>query len=157
MARVELDPTYREELSYILLDRCGHDADHTELRRVAAQLFPELAGPLNASGLASIIGHAATIRARSAATREERDVTDVRLEMTATDPLAYPPSYGDLDDGLRSTLIAFCERELANGNDGPAALSNLLRLHGWPYSERTFYVGPWKAARLRRRRRQDQD
>ena len=156
MTRLELDPTYREELSYQLLDQCGRDADHTELRRVAMRMFPELTRGPNAMGLAAIIGHAATIRAAHVE-RDERDVTDARLEMTATDPLQYPASYADLDDGIRSTLIAFCENELSMGHDGPVALSNLLRLHGWPLSERTFYVGPWKAARLRLRRRNDDD
>jgi len=156
MERLAVDPAYREELSYRLLDQCGRDADHTELRRVATRLFPELARPANAMSLASIIGHAATIRAQNVI-RDERDVTDARLEMTATDPLPYPTSYGELDETTRVTLIAFCETQLNAGHDGPEALSNLLRLHGWPYSERTFYVGPWKAARLRLRRRGKDD
>jgi hypothetical protein len=156
MERVAVDATYREELSYQLLSQCGRDADHVELRRVATRMFPELARSANAMSLASIIGHAATLRAQNVQ-RDERDVTDARLEMTATEPLAYPASYGDLEENMRASLIAFCERELAAGNDGPAALSSLLRLHGWPYSERTFYVGPWKAARLRTRRRAAED
>ena len=152
--QLEVDATYREELSRLLLSQCGYDADHTELRRTASRMFPELSRARNASGLASIIGHAATIRATHSV-REERDVTDARLELTATDPISYPASYADLDDGTRASLIAFCEKELKLGHDGPVALSSLLRLHGWPYSERTFYVGPWKAARLRVRRRND--
>jgi hypothetical protein len=152
MTRLDLDPAYRDELSWMLLSECGEEADHVELRRAAMRLFPDLARAANAAALASIIGHAATIRARKA-DRDERDPTDARLEMTATDPLQYPPSYADMDEGMRCALISFCERELDAGRDGPEALTNLLRLHGWPYSERTFYVGPWKAARLRSRRR----
>ena len=156
MERLAVDVAYREELSYQLLSQCGQDADHVELRRVATRMFPELARPGNALGLASIIGHAATIRAQNVP-REERDVTDARLELTATEPLTYPASYGDLDETTRATLIAFCESELEAGHDGPEALTSLLRLHGWPFSERTFYVGPWKAARLRMRRRAKND
>ena len=154
MTRLELDPSYRDELTCVLLSECSRDADHTELRRAATRLFPELTRPAHAASLASIVGHAATIRAANVV-RDERDVTDARLEMTATDPLRYSASYADLEDDVRGALIAFCERALSAGKQGPEALSDLLRLHGWPYSERTFYVGPWKAARLRLRRRND--
>ena len=108
MERVAVDATYREELSYQLLSQCGRDADHVELRRVATRMFPELARSANAMSLASIIGHAATLRAQNVQ-RDERDVTDARLEMTATEPLAYPASYGDLEENMRASLIAFCE------------------------------------------------
>jgi len=155
-ARLELDPHYLEELARTLLGRCGKDADHVELRRGAQRVFPDLAKPRERKHLAAIIGHAATLRLQHL-TRDERDVTDARLEMTATEPLAFPASYAEMDDALRSIVVAFCERELEAGRDGPEALANLLRLHGWPYSERTFYVGPWKAARMRRRRRSEED
>ena len=154
--RLDRDHGYRDQLAHTLLSKCGKDADHVELRRTAARVFPELSRGADARVLASIVGRAATLRARSVP-REARDVTDARLEMTPTDPLPFPPSYSELDDGSRRTIVAFCERELAGGGDGPAALDHLLRRHGWPYSERTFYVGPWKAARLRMRRRQDDD
>lgn len=118
------------------------------------RIFPDLSRVGNASVLAAIVGHAATLRAQQVAL-SDRDVTDARLEMTATAPLDYPSSYALLDDAMRATVIRFCEEQLRHGREGPEALSNLLKVHGWPYSERTFYVGPWKAARLRLRRRTD--
>jgi hypothetical protein len=154
MERAMQDPAYREELAQALLARCGQDADHVELRRTAVRLFPELARQRTDSVLASIVGHAATMRVQQLMP-SDRDVTDARLEMTATEPLDYPAAYQDLPDPLRATVIRFCEDELRSGRNGPEALSNLLKRHGWPYSERTFYVGPWKAARLRQRRRDD--
>ena len=154
MDRVMTDPAYREELAQTLLARCGQQADHVELRRTAVRIFPELARSSSDRALASIVGYAATIRVQHVVP-VDRDVTDARLELTATEPLAYPANYGDLNEPLRGTVIAFCERCLEQGKDGPEALTALLRRHGWPYSERTFYVGPWKAARLRVRRRND--
>ncbi len=154
LSRVPTDAAYRDELCHLLLGQCGRDADHVELRRMAVRMFPELARTANGAPLAALIGHAATVRATTRTVRDERDVTDDRLEMTATEPLAYPASYADLDGEMRAMLVGFCERELGDGRDGPEALANLLRLHGWPYSERTFYVGPWKAARMRQRRRE---
>ena len=147
MERVARDAGYREELAQTLLARCGDSADHVELRRMAMRIFPELARNGNDRMLGTIVGQAATLRVQHAVVTD-RDVTDARLEMTATQPLAYPATHADMSDGMRATVIAFCEAELGKGHDGPQALSNLLKLHGWPYSERTFYVGPWKAARF---------
>lgn len=152
MDRVVQDRAYREELAQTLLSCCEERADHVDLRRTAVRIFPELAGSGNAGVLASIVGQAATLRIRQAGT-PGRDVTDARLETTAKAPLAYPDSYAQMDDGLRAIVTSFCEEQLRQGCEGPEALSNLLQVHGWPYSERTFYVGPWKAARLRERRR----
>ena len=150
--RLTLDPHYLDEVTRILLDRCSKDADHVELRRMATRLFPGRAR-IGERWVGVIVGHAATLRA-AAAPVPDRDVTEARLKLTATDPIAYPPSYADLDATTRSSLIAFCERELSEGRNGPQALANLLGLHGWPYTERTFYVRPWKAARMRLRRRE---
>ena len=155
-ARLGRDHTYCDQLAHKLLAKCGDDADHVELRRAAARVFPELKRDAGNRMLATIVGRAATLRARETP-RDARDVTDARLDMTPTHPLPYPEQYADLDETSRATVVGFCERELAAGHEGAAALDVLLRRHGWPYSERTFYVGPWKAARLRLRRRQDDD
>ena len=155
-ARLDRDHTYRDQLAHTLLSKCGRDADHVELRRAAARVFPELTRDSGDRILAAIVGRAATLRAR-AKPRDARDVTDARLEMTPTHPLPFTDQYADLDEASRDTVVGFCERQLAAGREGPEALDNLLRRHGWPYSERTFYVGPWKAARLRARRRVDDD
>ena len=154
MEQAMRDPMYRQELAQQLLASCGEQADHVELRRTAVRLFPDLARNGNNAVLASIVGQAATIRVRHVPV-SDRDVTDARLELTATHPLNYPNAYADMPETVKATLIRFCERQLKAGRDGPGALTNLLKLHGWPYSERTFYVGPWKAARLRERRRND--
>ena len=149
--RIDADPAYRDELARILLNRCGREADHVDLRRTAKVLFPSLARVPDGDRIAPIVGCAATLRAQ----REMAgtgDVTDARLDLTATDPLSYPESYGDLSAETRALLVKFCDAELDAGNDGAVALENLLRRHGWPYSERTFYVGPWKTARFLRRR-----
>ena len=146
------DDTAVHERALRLLDRCDDEADHVELRRTARELFPELA-PTPAS-IGAIVGHAATLRARET-TQPTRDVTDARLARTPLEPLDYPDAYGDMPADMKATLVAYCEKRLAQGSDGPTALVDLLGLHGWPYSERTFYVGPWKAARLRRRRREE--
>lgn len=153
-ARLGRDHRYRDELAHTLLSRCGREADHVELRRTAARVFPELTRDSGNRILASIVGRAATLRARELP-RDDRDVTDARLELTPTHPLPYTDSYGDLDEESRHTIVRFCVRQLRAGHDGPEALQHLLQRHGWPYSERTFYVGPWKAARLRTRRRAD--
>ena len=156
-ARLDRDSGYCDKLAHLLLSKCGTDADHVELRRAAGRVFPDLArSGAETRVLATIVGRAATLRADEAP-RDARDVTDARLEMTPTAPLPYPEAYAEMDDASRATVVAFCERQLASGRDGPAALDKLLRRHGWPYSERTFYVGPWKAARLRSRRRQNDD
>lgn len=153
-ARLGRDHRYRDELAHTLLSRCGREADHVELRRTAARVFPELTRDPGSRILASIVGRAATLRAREVP-RDERDITDERLEMTPTEPLPYTDTYADLDEQSRSSVVRFCVHELESGQDGPVALQNLLQRHGWPYSERTFYVGPWKAARLRSRRNDD--
>ena len=151
--RLERDPGYLEEVTGVLLARCGQDADHVELRRTTVRLFPTLARPAYQRWLGVVVGHAATRRAEQGP-RDERDVTDARLDLTPTEPLAYPTSYAGLDENTRSLLITFCEAQIRANRDGPRALANLIGLHGWPYSQRTFYVGPWKAARMRGRRRE---
>ncbi len=152
--RLEQDPTYLAEVTRVLLAKCGREADHVELRRMAVRVFPSLSRPTHHRSLGLLVGHAATIRAEDGV-RDGRDVIDVRLDLTPTEPIAYPASYAELDEGTRALLIAFCEHEIKARRDGPQALANLLGRHGWPFSERTFYVGPWKAARMRRRRRED--
>ena len=154
--RLERDPHYLEEVTQVLLTMCGRETDHVELRRTASRAFPALARPPHQRWLGALVGHAATMRAEGGP-RDERDVTDARLDLTPTEPLAYPTSYARLDEDTRAMLIAFCEREIKARRDGPQALVNLMGLHGWPFSERTFYVGPWKAARMRRRRRDGDD
>lgn len=154
--RLGRDHRYRDELARTLLSKCGRDADHVELRRTAARIFPELRRDSGDRMLASIVGRAATLRVR-ALPRDDRDVTDARLQLTPTHPLPYPENYADLDPASRSTLLGFCVRQLQTGCDGPVTLQRLLQRHGWPYSERTFYVGPWKAARLRSARRHNDD
>lgn len=153
-ARLGRDHRYRDELAHTLLSKCGSDADHVELRRTAARVFPELTRDAGNRILATIVGRAATLKARELP-RDERDVTDARLELTPTHPLPFPENYADLDDESRRIVVDFCERQLEEGQDGPVALQSLLQRHGWPYSERTFFVGPWKAARLRSRRQDD--
>lgn len=138
------------DLAERLLDQSDDGADHTELRRTARGMWPELA--LDPKKLGAIVGHAATLRAERRP-RATRDVTDARLDRTPREPLSYAPKYTDLDDDARATVIRFCEDRISRGMEGPEVLSDLLGTHGWPYSERTFYVGPWKAARLRLRRR----
>ena len=152
--RLGRDHRYRDELAHTLLSRCGSEADHVELRRTAARVFPELTRDSGNRILSTIVGRAATLRARELP-RDDRDVTDARLEMTPTEPLHYPANYSDLDEASRDTVVRFCVDQLDGGHDGPVALQSLLQRHGWPYSERTFYVGPWQAARLRSRRNDD--
>lgn len=152
--RLKQDPSYLAEVTKVLLSKCGRDADHVELRRTAVRVFPSLSRPTHQRSLGLLVGHAATIRAEEGL-RDERDVIDVRLDLTPTEPIAYPDTYAELDDNTRALLIAFCEQEIKARRDGPQALANLLGRHGWPFTERTFYVGPWKAARMRRRRRED--
>ncbi|HEX6588763.1 MAG TPA: hypothetical protein VF039_07050 [Longimicrobiales bacterium] len=150
-ARLAQDPRYLDEVTRHLLAMCSNDVDHVELRRAASRVFPTLARAEDRL-VGRIVGHASTMRAR-ATPIDDRDVTDGRLQLTPSAPIPYPSSYAELDASTRESLIAFCESELTAGHNGPQALARLLGLHGWPFSERTFYVGPWKAARMRQRRR----
>ena len=151
--RITIDPGYRTEVARVLLERSGDSADHVELRRLARQVFPDLARADHATHLARLVGSAATLRA---STRDLRldDVEPAALRRP-THPLAYPASYADIDASTRALLIRHCQAELEAGRDGRDALDSLDRLHGWPYSDRTFFVGPWKAARIRSRPRDD--
>lgn len=152
--RLERDPHYLDEVTRVLLAQCGDDTDHVDLRRTAVRTFPALARAAYQRFLAILVGHAATLRAEGTV-RAERDVTDVRLDLTPVDPIRYPESYAQLDETTRALLIAFCEREILAQRNGPQALDAMRGRHGWPYTERTFYVGPWKAARMRCRRRRE--
>lgn len=152
--RVIDDPTYRARYARVLLDRSGRDADHVELRRLAHQVFPSLARSHAGEPLAQLVGSASTLR-QSALEAMAPDVIEASLIRKPSHPLEYPPRYADLDPATRALLIRFCEGELKAGREGRDALQNLDRRHGWPYTDRTFYVGPWKAARLRLRRQDD--
>lgn len=154
--RLERDAAYLEEVTTVLLDGCNGDADHVELRRTALRMFPALGRATVQHILGRLVGHAATVRVEQCS-RVERDVTDVRLDLTPVDPIDYPPSYGQLDENTRALLIAFCESEIDARRNGPQALDAMRGRHGWAYTERTFYVGPWKAARMRCRRREQSD
>lgn len=154
--RLGTDAGYRREQARALLSSAG-DVDHVELRRVAKRLFPPLARPRAASELAQLIGAASTMQRtiEITAITEQREADRRREEDTLDPPLKmdYPNSYADLDEAKKNLLIRFCAEQVEQEAEGREALSLLKARHGWPYSDRTFYVGPWKAARLRRRKR----
>lgn len=151
--RITADSGYRTAVARVLLEKSGDGTDHVELRRLAQQVFPALAKADCAASLARLVGSAATIRQSS---REaEVDRVEIAIARRPTQPIDYPPSYSEIDAATRALLIRHCQAELEAGREGPEALQSLDERHGWPYSDRTFYVGPWKAARLRRRQRAD--
>lgn len=151
--RITIDSGYRAQVARALLEKSDEGTDHVELRRLAQQVFPVLASPRSAAPLAQLVGSAATLRqvARDAA-EPAVDRIDLGLARKPSHPIDYPARYGDLDAETRALLIGFCQSELDAGNEGRDALQHIDQRHGWPYSDRTFYVGPWKAARLRRRK-----
>ena len=153
--RIVADPAYRTRYARVLLDRSGDATDHVELRRLARRVFPDLARTDSAASLARLVGSAATLRAAERDGQEPVVTPDAGLINKPTHPLEYPSNYAELDADKRALLIRFCEAELKAGREGREALDNLDRHYGWPFSDRTFYVGPWKAARLRRRRKED--
>jgi hypothetical protein len=136
----------------VLLEKSDDRTDHVELRRLASQVFPDLARA-GSMPLARLVGSAATLRQLR---RDADDVPtgeiDAGIAHKPTHPIDYPRLYGDLDETTRATLISFCQAELDAEREGRDVLQNVDRRFGWPYSDRTFYVGPWKAARLRRRK-----
>lgn len=155
--RIGRDAGYRREQARTLLASAG-DVDHVELRRVARQIFPRLARPRAATELAQLIGAASTMQRTieiTAITAEREEERRRREDHTKHPPLEleYPDRYTDLDDARKNVLIRFCAEQVEDGAEGREALALLQSRHGWPYSDRTFYVGPWKAARLRRRKR----
>lgn len=153
--RIVEDPAYRKRYARVLLDRSGAAIDHVELRRLAREVFPVLARNESAAPLAQLIGSAATLRVAERDETVAEDRVESSLIHKPDEPLEYPARYAELDAVTRALLIRFCEAQLADGREGREALQNLDRHHGWPYSDRTFYVGPWKAARLRRRKLED--
>ena len=154
--RLVEEPAYRRRYARVLLDRTGNETDHVELRRMARRVFPSLASSGSAASLSSLIGSAATLRQAEIDDAVPDPSPDDGLLRKPRKPLDYPERYGDLDADTRALLIRFCEAELEAGHEGRDALQNLDRHHGWPFSDRTFYVGPWKAARLRRRKHDDE-
>ena len=154
--RITEDPRYRTAAARVLLERSSEDTDHVELRRLATQVFPDLARARSQAPLARLVGSAATLRqsARDAGQADSGGPEPI-FGRKPIQPLDYPRKYADLDDATRSRLISFCRAELEEEHDGRQALQNIDRYYGWPYSERTFYVGPWKAARLRRRKEEE--
>ena len=150
--RLVEDPAYRDRCARVLLDRSSESTDHVELRRLAQQVFPDLARLHSGTPLAQLVGSAATLRVAERDVQEPSDAAEAGLINKPSHPLEYPPNYAKMDAETRTTLIRFCEEELKNGREGREALENLDRRYGWPFSDRTFYVGPWKAARLRRKK-----
>lgn len=147
--RITADSGYRTAIARVLLEKSDDGTDHVELRRLAQQVFPTLARADYATSLARLVGSAATIRQ---STRDaEVDRVEVAIARRPTHPIEYPECYSDIDAATRALLIRHCQEELTAGREGREALQSLDERHGWPYSDRTFYVGPWKAARLRRR------
>lgn len=155
--RLATDAGYRREQARALLSSAG-DVDHVELRRVAKRIFPRLARPRAENELAQLIGAASTMQRtiEITAITEQREAERRRREEETRDPplqLDYPEAYAGLDEARRNLLIRFCAEQVEQGAEGRDALAMLRARYGWPYSDRTFYVGPWKAARLRRRKR----
>lgn len=150
--RITADARYRTAAARVLLERSGEGTDHVELRRLATQVFPDLARPRSATPLARLVGSAATLRQEGRDAEAADGVAEPSFGHKPLQPIDYPRRYADLDEPTRTKLIAFCQAELDAEHDGREALQNIDRHHGWPFSERTFYVGPWKAARLRRRK-----
>lgn len=155
--RITADPRYRKAAARVLLERSDEGTDHVELRRLAAQVFPELARARSGAPLASLVGSAATMRQVARDDGDVGEVIEPGFGRKPVQPLDYPRKYADLDEATRSKLISFCQAELDEDHDGREALESIDRHYGWPYSERTFYVGPWKAARLRRRKQRGRD
>lgn len=157
--RIARDPGYRQDQARLLLERVGGSIDHVELRRAAKRLFPELRRPPVERQLSQLVGTASTLQHAVVAEGAREDGRDTMpLEPTPPRPpqlrLNYPEDYGSLDEGTRNVLIRFCSEQLEADRDGRDTLALLEERYGWPYTPRTFYVGPWKAARLRRRKRQ---
>lgn len=156
LERLRSDRSYRRRLARRLLDACEPETDHVELRRVAKRVFPPLARARARDELARIVGSAATIRQRSQRVARAKQASQRKeaVKMPPSEPLEYADEYCDLDEQVRSRLIGVCNEQIEDGKDGPRALESLRARHGWPYSDKTFYVGPWKAARLRRRKKE---
>ena len=150
--RITVDPRYRTAAARVLLERSHEATDHVELRRLATQVFPDLARARSATPLARLVGSAATLRQAGRDAESADGGAEPVFGHKPVQPIDYPRKYAELDDATRARLIAFCQSELDAEHDGREALQNIDRHHGWPFSERTFYVGPWKAARLRRRK-----
>lgn len=158
--RLGSDGDYRTRLARHLLAEAGTDVDHVQLRRVAVDVFPDLGRREAAPLLARIVGAASTLQRQIRSGRdalEEREPSRDR-DSPVPDPdptlrLEYPDDYRDMDTRTKNIIIRFCDTRLVEGAEGREALEQLTNRYGWPYTDRTFYVGPWKAARLRRRKR----
>ncbi len=158
--RLGSDGDYRARLARHLLAEAGTDVDHVQLRRVAVDVFPDLAHREAAPLLARIVGAASTLQHQIRSGRDEVADADPPRERPsraanpdATLRLEYPDDYRDMDTRTKNVIIRFCDSQLVEGAEGREALEHLIERYGWPYTDRTFYVGPWKAARLRRRKR----
>lgn len=158
--RLGSDGDYRGRLARHLLAEAGTEVDHVQLRRVAVDVFPDLSRPEAAPLLSRIVGAASTlqhqIRSGRDALEEPDPVRDRGVPAREPDPtlrLEYPDDYRDMDTRTKNIIIRFCDARLVEGAEGREALEQLTGRYGWPYADRTFYVGPWKAARLRRRKR----
>lgn len=156
--RLGSDSDYRTRLARRLLTEAGTDVDHVQLRRVAVDVFPDLARREAAPLLARLVGAASTLQRQIRSGGDALDEPGPARRHGSDDPdaaihLEYPDDYRDMDTRTKNMIIRFCDTRLVEGAEGRQALQQLIDRYGWPYSDRTFYVGPWKAARLRRRKR----
>lgn len=163
--RIGTDPAYRNRKAVLLLERSGDRVDHVELRRSARRVFPELGRPAARDELALLVGAASTLQRSGDRGRDGAGEIGNGAGVHADGPesrdggepsirLDYPEEYTALEESTKNVLIRFCDRQLEDGRQGKEALERLRDRYGWPYTPRTFYVGPWKAARLRRRKRE---
>ncbi len=160
--RLKRDRSYREAVARELLARAGQDADHVQLRRAARRAYPRLEREAGRIMVGRLVGTASTLRQAGAVAggsagggspvpgADTADVDDGAV--VEAGELDYPDRYTDLDLEQRNLLIRFCDSRIQDGSEGSDALEAVRERFGWPYPDRTFYVGPWKAARMRRRK-----
>lgn len=60
-------------------------------------------------------------------------------------------SYQHVNDTVKDVLIRVCTTmlEAEPGLDALVALKRVREKYTWPFSDRTFFVGPWKSAKMR--------
>ncbi len=156
--RLKRDRSYRESVARELLALAGADADHVQLRRAARRAFPRLEREAGRLMVGRLVGTASTLReAGNGASRQPAAHASEQVEQRVGSPeeggpLDYPARYTDLRVEKRNILIRFCDARIQDGCEGKEALEAVRDEFGWPYPDRTFYVGPWKAARMRRRK-----
>ena len=127
-----------------IAERVGPDADFTDIRRDVVEHHPQVIG-LERSQLVQAVQD--SIKSGTPLPRTLPPAETPKPVNGKSDMLRGAKNYSDLSATMKKRVVALVSECVAEGvEDWKVALDRVREKFGWPYSDKSFTVGPWKQA-----------